>query len=140
MNRTELHHHQRGTSTLQFIVVLPILLLVFFAIMELSRAWLTVHITTTAAREGARVASVTPPDDGGGFNTALALARINEILAAVNITPDAGGINVTCNAAPWVTGDQVTATVTVIFATVMPIILEILGAVVITRTTIMRYE
>ena len=140
MNRTELHHHQRGTSTLEFIVVLPILLLVFFAIMELSRAYLTVHITTTAAREGARVASVTPPDAGGNFDTALALARINNILDEANITPDAGGINVTCNAAPCVTGNQVTATVQVTFTTVMPIILPILGALAINRTTIMRYE
>ena len=140
MNRTELHHQQRGTSTLEFIVVLPILLLVFFAIMELSRAYLTVHITTTAAREGARLASVTPPDAGGNFDTAPALGRINAVLTSANITPDAGGINVTCNAAPCETDSQVTATVQVTFATVMPIILEILEEVVITRTTIMRYE
>ncbi len=125
---------------MEFIVVLPILLLVFFAIMELSRAYLTVHITTTAAREGARVASVTPPDAGGGFNTALALARINAILAAANITPVAGGIIVTCDAAPCVANSAVTANVQVTFDTVMPIILPMLNGLAINRTTIMRYE
>lgn len=140
MNRTELHQHQRGTSTLEFIVVLPILLLVFFAIMELSRAYLTVHITTTAAREGARLASVTPPDAGGNFDAAQALVRINDILDAANITPDPGGINVTCDAAPCVAGNQVTATVLVTFDTVMPIFLPMLAGLAINRTTIMRYE
>ena len=140
MNRTELHHHQRGTSTLEFIVVLPILLLVFFAIMELSRAYLTVHITTTAAREGARAASVTPPDAGGNFDKAPALARIDGILTAANITYDPLDVDVSCDAAPCVSNSQVTATVQVTFATVMPIILPMLGALAINRTTIMRYE
>ena len=51
---------QEGTSTLEFIVVLPTLLFIMFAAVELSRAWLTAHVATSAVREGVRLAAVTP--------------------------------------------------------------------------------
>ncbi len=128
-----------GTSTLEFIVVLPTLLLVFFAIMELSRAWLTVNIVTTATREGARMGSVTPPlPPGNVFNPAPAEARIDEILAAANLST--GAIrSVTCPGA-CVTGSQVQANVQVTFDTVVPIFLPLLTGMDLNRTTIMRYE
>src|SRR4029434_4446006 len=44
----------RGTSTLEFVVVLPVLLFVLFSIVEVSRAWLTLNLATAAAREGVR--------------------------------------------------------------------------------------
>ena len=46
---------QQGTSTLEFAIVLPTLLIIFLGGLELSRAWLTVNVTTNAVREGARV-------------------------------------------------------------------------------------
>ena len=52
--------NQRGTSTLEFVVVLPTLLIIFLGGLELSRAWLSANIATNAAREGARVGVVTP--------------------------------------------------------------------------------
>ena len=79
MNRAGRQNNQSGTSTLEFVVVLPTLLLVFFAIMELSRAWLTVNIVTTATREGARMGVVTPAFAGGVFDPAPAEARIDQI-------------------------------------------------------------
>src|SRR5215468_5056875 len=50
--------NQRGTSTLEFVVVLPTLLIIFLGGLELSRAWLTANIAAHAAREGARVGVV----------------------------------------------------------------------------------
>jgi Flp pilus assembly protein TadG len=138
MNQAEGHRHQRGTSTLEFIVVLPTVLLLFFAIMELSRAWLTVNITTTAAREAARTASVTPPDGAGNFDPGPALTRINEVLTAANMTPDA--VNVVCDTVPCVAGSQVTANVQVTFDTILPVFLPMLVGLDIDRTTVMRYE
>src|SRR5512132_1640174 len=75
MNRAGRQNNQRGTSTLEFAVVLPTLLFVFFSIMELSRAWLTVNIVTTASREGARLGSVSPTLGGNVFDPAPAEAR-----------------------------------------------------------------
>jgi len=138
MNRAGRQQGQQGTSTLEFIVVLPTLLLVFFAIMELSRAWLTVNIVTTATREGGRMGSVTPPLPGDVFDPAPAEARIDAILVAAHVLT--GAIrSVTCPA-PCVTGSEVQADVTVTFNTVVPIFLPMLVDMNISRSTTMRYE
>jgi len=123
---------------LEFIVVLPTLLFVFFAIMELSRAWLTVNIVTTASREGARTGAVTPTSAGDVFDPGPALARIDEILAAANLT---SGVNrtVTCPT-PCVPGSEVQADVQVTFDTIMPVFLPMLTDLNIDRATTMRYE
>jgi Flp pilus assembly protein TadG len=138
MNRTAQEKQQRGTSTLEFIVVLPTLLLVLFAIIEFSRAWLTVNIVTTASREGARVGVVTPTSSGDVFDNTDALARIDQILASANLS-DGATRNVTC-AAPCVSGSTVQADVQVTFDTVIPLLSSILTNVNISRTTTMRYE
>ena len=138
MNRAGQQKDQRGTSTLEFVVVLPTLLVVFFAIMELSRAWLTVNIVTTATREGARTGVVTPTSTGDVFDPAPAEARIDEILEAANLLP--GAIrSVTCPE-PCVTGSEVKADVRVTFNTVVPIFLPMLMGMDVHRTTTMRYE
>jgi Flp pilus assembly protein TadG len=138
MKRAGRQKHQRGTSTLEFVVVLPTLLLVFFAIMELSRAWLTVNIVTTASREGARVGVVTPTSAGDVFDPTQAEARIDEILTAANLLTDATK-SVTCPT-PCVPGSQVQANIQVTFNTIVPIFLPILMDIDINRTTTMRYE
>jgi Flp pilus assembly protein TadG len=138
MNQTERQEGQRGTSTLEFVVVLPTLLLVFFAIMELSRAWLTVNIVTTASREGVRTGVVTPTSGGGVFNPAPAEARIDQILTSANLTT--GVVRSVSCATPCATGSQVQADVQVTFNTVMPVFLPMLVGVNINRTSTMRFE
>ena len=113
-------------------MVLPTLLFVLFAIIEFSRAWLTVNIVTTASREGARVGVVTPTSPGDVFDPGPAEARIDGILS--------GAIrSVTC-AQPCVSGSEVQANVQVTFDTVIPLLSSILTDVNISRTTRMRYE
>jgi hypothetical protein len=137
MKRIKRAKDQKGTSTLELVVVLPTRLFIFFSIMELSRAWLTVNIVTTASREGARTGVVTPLS-GGSFNPGPAEARIDAILASANIT---SGVvrNVTCTS-PCETGAQVQANVQVIFDTIMPAFLPLLTDININRTSTMRYE
>ena len=83
--------NQRGTSTLEFVVVLPTLLIIFLGGLELSRAWLAANIATNAAREGARVGVVTPAlgtdPNAPIFDNSAALARIDDILKAANLYP-----------------------------------------------------
>src|SRR5258705_12098192 len=90
--------NQRGTSTLEFIVVMPTLLIIFLGGLELSRAWLAANIATNAAREGARVGVVTPAlgtnPNAPIFDNGAAVTRINEILTAANLT--AASVSVTC--------------------------------------------
>ncbi len=146
--------NQRGTSTLEFIVVLPTLLIIFLGGLELSRAWLAANIATNAAREGARVGVVTPAlgsnPNAPIFDNGAAVARINEILTAANLT--AASVSVTCappaSPPPGLSGcipdSRVTASVTINFVTVAPLFLPVLGTpgapLVLTETTIMRRE
>jgi len=122
----------RGTSTLEFVVVLPVLLFVLFAIMELSRAWLTLNLATAAAREGVRAGVVAPADSV----SAAGDAKINSILGASTWT---GGV--TCATSPCAPDQVVSATVTVQFRTVVPLILPAMfDPLNITQTASMRYE
>jgi Flp pilus assembly protein TadG len=146
--------NQRGTSTLEFIVVMPTLLIIFLGGLELSRAWLAANIATNAAREGARVGVVTPAlgtnPNAPIFDNGAAVTRINEILTAANLT--AASVSVTCtppaSPPPGLSGcipdSRVTASVTINFVTVAPLFLPVLGTpgapLVLTETTIMRRE
>jgi Flp pilus assembly protein TadG len=136
--------NQRGTSTLEFIVVLPTLLIIFLASLELSRAWLTANIATNAAREGARVGVVTPPPDPNNptFNKSPAMTRMTEILDAANLT--AASMDVTCSSTACPPDSQVLASVTINFETVVPLFLPILGTpsnpLVLQETVRMRRE
>ena len=135
---------QRGTSTLEFLVVLPTLLLIFLSSLELSRAWLTANIATNAAREAARVGVVTPPPDptSPSFDNGPALARMSEVLAAANLT--AASASVTCSSSACLPDAQVQASVTINFETVVPLFLPILGTpsspLVLQETVRMRRE
>ena len=119
--------NQRGTSTLEFIVVLPTLLLIFLASLELSRAWLTANIATNAVREAARVGAVTPSPDPNSpsFDNGPAMTRMSEVLAAANLT--AATSAVTCSSAACLPDSQVEASVTINFETVVPLFLPVLG-------------
>jgi Flp pilus assembly protein TadG len=137
---------QRGTSTLEFIVVLPVLLIIFLAGLELSRAWFTATIATNAARDGARVAVAMDPVDPANPSFANAKAageqRIDDILTAANLT--AVSRSVTCETDACPADSQVTASVKINFLTVTPGFLPMLGTsrnpLVLTETTIMRRE
>ena len=144
---------QRGTSTLEFIVVLPMLLFIFLGGLELSRAWFTATIATNAAREGARLAAATGPADPAIplFANAKTAGegRILEILTVANLTAPVksvdcyeglitGPVSVTCP-----TNSQVMATVTINFVTVAPVFLASFGVpnpLVLTEKSIMRRE
>jgi len=138
MNQARRQRDQRGTSTVELVVILPTLLFIFFAIMELSRAWLTVNIVTAATREGARTGVVTLSSPSGVFDPVPAEARIDQILASANLSTGATR-NVTCPT-PCVTGSQVQATAQVTFNTAMPVFLPMLSGININRTTTMRFE
>jgi Flp pilus assembly protein TadG len=132
--------NQRGTSTLEFLVVLPTLLLIFLGSLELSRAWLTANIATNAAREAARVGVVTPPPDPNNptFDNGPALTRMTEVLDAANLT--AASMSVTCSSTACPPDSQVVATVTINFETVVPLFLPMLDQLALQETVRMRRE
>ena len=110
-------HAERGTSTVEFLVVLPVLLFIMLGTVELSRAFMTMNLVTTAAREGARWGAVSAPDQV----VSAATARISEVLLA-------GGISFgACD-------------VTVTFQTIVPLFLPMLTSINLNQTASMRYE
>ena len=143
---------QRGTSTLEFIVVLPTLLFIFLAGLELSRAWLTINVATNAVREGARVGAASNPTLSGtnpvtyAFDNTQALARLNQVLSSANlavVSATVTCINATTPAA-GTTGctpdSQIVASATVNFSTVAPVFLPMLSSLTIQETARMRRE
>ena len=119
--------------------MIPILFLMFAGIVECSRAWLTVSLVTSAAREGARVGVRTPTTGASKtFNAAPALAQIDSILSTAGLSTGASR-SVAC-ASPCEPDSQVTATVTVPFTTIIPAIDAVLGTVNVTETAVMRFE
>jgi Flp pilus assembly protein TadG len=73
----------RGQAVVEFALVFPLLLLVCFGITEFGRAWMTMNILTSAAREGVRLAAVTAPD------IPAVTQRVNDVCAAARVTPSA---------------------------------------------------
>jgi Flp pilus assembly protein TadG len=70
-----------GNAVVEFALVLPIMLMILFGITEFGRAFAVVQVLNASAREGARLAAVTAPDQGA------VTARVNEVLAAAAVTP-----------------------------------------------------
>jgi Flp pilus assembly protein TadG len=122
----------RGQSVIEFALVLPLLLLVVFGITEFSRAWMTVNILTQAAREGARLAVVTAPDE------TRVTARVNEVCNAAGVTPS--GITLV-PPSPSDTERRVTVTVRADFHVIPGTILgRFNGTIPLSATSVMRHE
>lgn len=145
MNTGQRHHRNcRGTSTLEFIAVLPFLMFVMMTTVELSRLMFTFNSMVQATREGARLGAVTAPAN----YASIVIPRINAVLASSNVTASATptvtcdlppspppGISATCGP-DW----RVTATVTVNFQTFVPMLDSLLSLIPLSHSSYMRYE
>lgn len=127
--------NERGTSSVEFLLIAPFLLFILFGSVELSRAWFTMNLMTTAAREAVRAGVVAAPTNV----TAAGNARLAQILDASASTQGWTG-SVTCSANPCAPDATVTANVSVTFNTVVPNLLPMLNNVVLQQTAAMRYE
>jgi Flp pilus assembly protein TadG len=128
-----------GASTVELLFALPMLLLIMLGIVEASRAWLTASIVNAAAREGARIGVRTPAVGAGDtFDPGPAQAQIDSILIAMGLSAGSSR-SVTCTA-PCQPGSPVTATVTVPFTSILPVLATALGTVNMSETAVMRFE
>ncbi|MFQ5692088.1 MAG: TadE/TadG family type IV pilus assembly protein [Nitrospinota bacterium] len=125
--------NDRGQALVEFVTVVPILLLILLASVDLSRAYFALQVVGNASREGAR-SGILPTTSGAQVNTA-----VNARLTAGGLTA-APAISVTGvdGAAP---GDLTTVTVSYPFATLTgSIIPGWSGTVTLSQTTVMRHE
>jgi Flp pilus assembly protein TadG len=121
-----------GNAVIEFALVFPLLLLVVFGISEFGRALRTVQALNSAAREGARLAAVTAPDQGA------VTARVNEVLAAAQVT--SSGLTVEGPSGPGLE-QTVTVTVTSDFEVLSGTILETFaGTITLQGVSVMRHE
>jgi Flp pilus assembly protein TadG len=124
--------NERGTSSVEFILIAPFLLLILFASVELSRAWFTMNLLTTAAREAVRAAVVAAPDQVASVGN----ARLTQILGAGNYS---GGVS--CSTNPCGQNSQVTANISMNFNTVVPNLLWMIPRpLVLQQTASMTFE
>ena len=127
---------QRGVASLEFVLILPILLFILFASVELSRAWVSLNLLTTAAREAARAGVVSAPANV----QSAASTRLTALLGQSGQPPLNWSATVTCNPAPCATDSQVQVNVTATFQTVLPVLLPMLQSITLQQTASMRYE
>ena len=121
-----------GNAAIEFALVFPLLLLIVFGISEFGRALRTVQALNTAAREGARLAAVTAPDQGA------VTARVNEVLAAAQVTGSGLTIEGPLGSVPEQT---VRVTVTSDFEVLTGTILEdFAGTITFQGVSVMRHE
>jgi Flp pilus assembly protein TadG len=94
-------HDERGAELIEFALVLPLLLAMFAGIVDFGRMFQRLEVTTNAAREGARLASLPGYSQTDVQNRVRAYmdtgiqagagSRTTVTRTLVNITPGGGG-------------------------------------------------
>jgi Flp pilus assembly protein TadG len=135
---------ERGAALVEFVIIMPALLIILFGTMEVSRLWLTISVVAEAAREAARMAALKTPFVA---NDSTAVAKATSILSSANLTATSTAISCAPNpACPGGLGSAagtVSATVTVNFSTPVPLLASLLGGndgLTVSQTAQMRYE
>ena len=85
-----------GQALAEFVLVIPVLLLLVFGIVEFGLAFRTHQIVTNTAREGARVA-VLPPSAGDPANDARVTAVVDDRLLSAGLDPDEAALVLKCD-------------------------------------------
>ena len=123
---------RRGQAMVEFALVMPILLLLVFGVTEFSRAFMTLNVITSAAREGCRLAVVTGPD------ATAVTARVNEVCAAARVVPTNVAV---VGPDPLDVERRVTVTVQTNFQVLSARVLGTFrGTIPLTASTVMRHE
>ncbi len=133
-----------GTSTASFIVMLPFLLMVMLASVEISRMIFSYHSAIQAASESARLGAV----KNSAFYTldqiyAAMRSRGCDVLGASGVGCTSSTVVPTCTGACQVgtyDGSQLCATVTINFSTIFPVFVPGLRSVPLSYTSCSRYE
>ena len=123
---------ERGQAMVETAIVLPVVILLVFAVLDAGRIFSAWIVVTNGAREGARAAAVRE-------NQADILARIDIAMAGVdNYTPS---ITTTDGNIPGPSGTPVTVNVDSDITLVTPLMAQFFGALVtVTGSATMQLE
>ncbi len=86
---------ERGQSLVEFVLALPILLVIVFGIVEFAAAWRTYQVITNVAREGARLAVIPSTT-----SDAIVLSEIDRLLQLSGLGLQLRTVTLTCNGSP----------------------------------------
>ncbi len=136
---------QTGVTLIEFAMVLPFLFVLTFVVIDLSRAFYLKSLITSAAREGARVAAVTPDPTGANKDSVTTrVARVLSPMVGGTYALSAPTVTVTVDG---VVGDETTkVVVTSTFSWLYLGLFNIFGASgftnpqTLTASSVMRYE
>lgn len=73
-------HRQRGVAIIEFAMVFPLLVLLTFSLIDISRAFFVKNLLHQAAREGVRTLVVNPEPDSADV-------RVLQVMSAANAAP-----------------------------------------------------
>lgn len=130
---------QAGTSTVEAVIVLPVMLLLVFSIAELGIAFTRSNSLTNAVREGARVGVVFRNPCDAGPVTNLVTTTVSTFANSSGIDP--ADITTTVTGACTGTGTQLTVDATVPYDFVaLDSLAGIVPSLNLTARTVMRNE
>jgi Flp pilus assembly protein TadG len=131
-----LRRDDRGVSSVEFALVLPLLLMCLFGVIELGLAWYTKQVITNASREGARAGIVyTEPK--------LSQSEIQNVVQTyLNNAGFTQPVTITVSGAGGDSGEALTVTVNHDYQfNVLPgFVSSMVGNITIGSTTVMRHE
>ncbi len=129
---------QDGQAVVEFVVILPVLLLVLMAIYQFGQVFVNYMDVTSAAREGARKAAVSRTTGACATVDGLAISSAKSAASDLNQSTLAVTVARTCTSNAYAQGSDVTVTAT------YPYSISIMGMVVtsgtLTSATTMRVE
>jgi Flp pilus assembly protein TadG len=111
---------ERGTALIEFALVLPLLLVLTLAALDLGRAFLAKNVLHQAAREGVRMRVVMVEPVSGG-DIGLVEARVRQVAQGSGLNPS----SIEVSAAAFAGQDSVS--VTAPFTFTFPLIFRVVG-------------
>jgi len=106
---------ERGQSLVEFAIILPVFLLILFAILDFGRAVYAYHVVANAAREGARFGQISPEDTAG------IIAKAENAAVGLDVTD----LDITVT---WPTTDTVRVDVGYTFRLITPLVSDVVGS------------
>ena len=124
-----------GQAAVEFALVLPLFVLLVFAICEFGRVWMNQHVLTTASRTGARV-GILPSSTTGDVQTA-----VDNHLTAAGLDPTNASVSMsnvgTSASSGDVTSVSVSYDVAILTGSLIP---ALQGTITLNSATTMRHE
>lgn len=111
---------ERGTALIEFALVLPLLLVLTLAALDLGRAFLAKNVLHQAAREGVRM-RVVMVEPVSGSDIGLVEARVRQVAQGSGLNPT----SIEVSAAAF--GGQDSVSVTAPFTFTFPLIFRVVG-------------